>query len=282
MLYREPDNRFQKFAAWLRTINTKSDKKILNKESNAKEQNLLKTAFEIINRVTNLSNNDDLDKNVSLHKIVFTDGINDPIWVKIGKNTEPIPLELISDGYNNIFGWTGYLITRLSEVADVLNVENFMDVPAIVLIDEIDTYLHPQWQSRILAVLVDMFPNIQFVVTTHSPYVVGSVPQNLMSLYVCKEGTIREFKDFIPYGADIERLTRQIFDAPVRANAVSIKIDKLRSAIQQASVQDDSLNVDKLFKDLEDIGIGNDENDNDPEIGSLKFFWRTKKRKLGI
>ena len=127
MLYREPDNRFQKFAVWLRKINNVSNANKAQGKSNIKEQELFKTAFEVVNRIT-----DDKGDNVNLHKIVVTDGVNDPIWVKIGKNTEPILLDLVSDGYNNIFGWAGYLITRLSEVADALGIENFMDVPAIV------------------------------------------------------------------------------------------------------------------------------------------------------
>jgi len=53
----------------------------------------------------------------------------------------------------------------------------------IVLIDEIDLHLHPKWQRRILPKLMDLFPNVQFVVTTHSPFVVQSVlPQNCIRL----------------------------------------------------------------------------------------------------
>ncbi len=274
MLYRDPDNRLQKFAKWLRKVNFISKTKRGNNESNVKEEGLLDAAFTIVNRITNLSDEDAVRNNVSLHKIVPIDGVNDPIWVKIGKNTEPIPLELISDGYNNIFGWTGYLITRLSEVADVLKVEDFMDVPAIVLIDEIDTYLHPQWQSRILAVLVDMFTNIQFVVTTHSPYVVGSVPQDLMSLYICKDGMIREFKEFTPYGADIERLTRQFFETPVRTMEILTLVRNLEAAIQDNEFS----KADEILQKLESMGI----DDNDPEINSLKLFLRTQKRKAGL
>lgn len=269
MLYREPDNRFQKFASWLRKINNLSNAKKAEGKSDVKEQMLFKTAFEVVNRIT-----EDKGEHVRLHKIVVIDGINDPIWVKIGKNTEPILLDLVSDGYNNIFGWAGYLITRLSEVADKKGIENFMDVPAIVLIDEIDTYLHPEWQSRILAVLIDMFPKIQFVVTTHSPYVVGSIPQELMRLYVCKEGTIREFTEFTPYGADIERLTRQFFETPVRTKAILILIKQLETAIQN----NDFSKAAEILQTIDSKGI----DENDPEINGLKIILRTKKRKADL
>ena len=49
------------------------------------------------------------------------------------------------------------------------------DLPGIVLIDEIEQHLHIAWQKRILPFLVKVFPNIQFIVATHSPFVVSSI-----------------------------------------------------------------------------------------------------------
>jgi hypothetical protein len=45
----------------------------------------------------------------------------------------------------------------------------------VVLVDEIDLHLHPEWQRRVIPLLAKTFPNIQFIFTTHSPIVVGSV-----------------------------------------------------------------------------------------------------------
>lgn len=47
-----------------------------------------------------------------------------------------------------------------------------------VLIDEIDVHLHPEWQTSILNILKNMFPRLQFIVTTHSPYVLASAERN--------------------------------------------------------------------------------------------------------
>ncbi len=49
------------------------------------------------------------------------------------------------------------------------------DIPGIVLIDEIETHLHLALQKKILKLLTAMFPNIQFIVTTHSPFVLNSL-----------------------------------------------------------------------------------------------------------
>jgi predicted ATP-binding protein involved in virulence len=48
--------------------------------------------------------------------------------------------------------------------------------PGVVLIDEIDLHLHPKWQRRIVGDLLAAFPNIQFIATTHSPFVIQSLP----------------------------------------------------------------------------------------------------------
>lgn len=55
----------------------------------------------------------------------------------------------------------------------------------IVLIDEIDLHLHPEWQKRVINDLQNAFPNLQFIVTTHAPLVIGSL----------KNGKIFSIKD---------------------------------------------------------------------------------------
>lgn len=53
--------------------------------------------------------------------------------------------------------------------------ENLRETPGVVLIDEIDVHLHPKWQRRVVEDLRTTFPKIQFVSTTHSPFVVQSM-----------------------------------------------------------------------------------------------------------
>lgn len=57
--------------------------------------------------------------------------------------------------------------------------------PGVVLIDEVDLYLHPLWQKTVLRNLMDAFPEIQFIVTTHSPFIVQSL----------REGELISFDD---------------------------------------------------------------------------------------
>jgi predicted ATP-binding protein involved in virulence len=60
--------------------------------------------------------------------------------------------------------------------------ENPLEEPAILLIDEIDLHLHPEWQKKIIAYLTNLMPKTQFIVTTHSPLVIQSMKS--MNLFV--------------------------------------------------------------------------------------------------
>lgn len=96
-----------------------------------------------------------------------------PLSMKIKKENDWIKAEQLSDGEKIFLALIGDMCYRLS----LLNPEGDpLYGSGVVLIDELDLHLHPQWQSEIATGLVQTFPNIQFVVTTHSPHVINSIP----------------------------------------------------------------------------------------------------------
>lgn len=86
------------------------------------------------------------------------------------KHGKKIPLNDFSLGYKNAVYWSMDLSWRLFN--HYTESKNALNEPAIVLIDEIDLHLHPKWQTEIIENLSYHFPNIQFIVTAHSPLVV--------------------------------------------------------------------------------------------------------------
>ena len=84
-------------------------------------------------------------------------------------------VEQLSDGFRSILSMTFELIRQLCRVFPenrVFDTNNLKILaPGVVIIDEIDAHLHPSWQKRIGFWLTDHFPNIQFIVSTHSPLV---------------------------------------------------------------------------------------------------------------
>lgn len=84
-----------------------------------------------------------------------------------------IPIELISQGTISVLGWVGTLLQRMYEIyPDAPQPES---EPAIVLVDEVDAHMHPEWQKAMIPVLKRRLPGLQLIATTHSPLVAGSM-----------------------------------------------------------------------------------------------------------
>jgi len=83
-----------------------------------------------------------------------------------------VPLEDLADGLRSVFVIVAELLLRLD--AAFPESQNPTHEEALCLIDEIDAHLHPRLQRTIVPALRELFPNVQFIATTHSPYVVGS------------------------------------------------------------------------------------------------------------
>ena len=86
--------------------------------------------------------------------------------------------EYLSDGYRIVLMLVIDLISRILKLnpRSFESAEDVLACRGIVLIDEVDLHLHPSWQQRVLPDLLHVFPNIQFIVTTHSPQVVSTIP----------------------------------------------------------------------------------------------------------
>lgn len=87
-----------------------------------------------------------------------------------GRPLREIRLTQFSDGYKIITAMVADIASRMAEANPVM--DDPVQTPGIVLIDEIDLHLHPSWQRTILRSLTRVFPQVQFIVTTHSPVVV--------------------------------------------------------------------------------------------------------------
>ncbi|NCT93071.1 MAG: AAA family ATPase [Chitinophagaceae bacterium] len=88
---------------------------------------------------------------------------------------EKLQFKQLSDGYRNIIGMVADIAYRCIKLNPHLGENAVKQTPGIVLIDELDLNLHPNWQKRIVEDLKQGFPNIQFVATTHSPFIVQSL-----------------------------------------------------------------------------------------------------------
>ena len=88
---------------------------------------------------------------------------------------EPFSFNELSDGYSSVLYIVSDLILRMDKNWLMGEELSKYDCQGIVLIDELETHLHIELQKKILPFLTEFFPNLQFIVTTHSPYILNSI-----------------------------------------------------------------------------------------------------------
>ncbi|KQK26281.1 hypothetical protein AR438_11630 [Chryseobacterium aquaticum] len=145
------------------------DLHIKNLESNSLKSDtafILDALKSFLNEGGLLPHNSRLDS-ISSEGVFFIDG-----------NGSKIDVTQMSDGYRSILSLTFELIRQLVRSYGSKKVfrnfnqnQYFIDMPGVVLIDEIDAHLHPTWQAKIGQWFTKVFPKIQFIVTTHSPLI---------------------------------------------------------------------------------------------------------------
>jgi len=89
----------------------------------------------------------------------------------VKKNGNEFRIEHLSDGEKCLIALVGDIARRLA-IANP-NFNDPLQGKAVILIDEIDLHLHPSWQRMVVPSLLGTFPNCQFIITTHSPQVLG-------------------------------------------------------------------------------------------------------------
>ncbi|HET7232514.1 MAG TPA: AAA family ATPase [Longimicrobium sp.] len=117
-----------------------------------------------------------------------------------------VPFPALSDGYRAYLGWIGDLLYHVERTCP--SGKKLVENRGIVMVDEIDLHLHPRWQMSVLPTLAKALPNIQFIVTSHSPLLVGSL--EWMNLIVMKPGpklsTIAERVRWAVHGLDADQV----------------------------------------------------------------------------
>jgi predicted ATP-binding protein involved in virulence len=96
-------------------------------------------------------------------------------FFKNENKTDKLLFSQLSDGYRNLIGMVADIAYRCIKLNPHLGVDAIRLTPGVVLIDELDLHLHPNWQKRIVSDLKSVFENVQFVATTHSPFIVQSL-----------------------------------------------------------------------------------------------------------
>jgi energy-coupling factor transporter ATP-binding protein EcfA2 len=134
------------------------------------------------------------------------------ILTRSAANRTPLPIQTASQGTLSVLAIFGLIYSFLHSLRP--DAEEVLTIPGIVMIDEVDAHLHPSWQQKIMALLTGRFPNVQFIVSAHSPLIVAGCDWGEVSvLQRSEEGGFRikrMTEDFL--GATARDLYRKVFE----------------------------------------------------------------------
>jgi predicted ATP-binding protein involved in virulence len=122
-----------------------------------------------------------------------------------------VPLDYLSDGYQNMAAWIGDLLYRITET--FRDYQNPLTARGVLLIDEIDLHLHPKWQRKLIDFITRKLPNFQVIATTHSPLTAQQADEG--ELYALKRDDENQIR-LIPFiGTPKNLLINQLLMTPV-------------------------------------------------------------------
>ena len=105
-----------------------------------------------------------------------------PLKFAVKREAEILDIMQLSDGYKTLLSLVIDLAIRMALANP--DSKKPLETEAVVLIDEIDLHLHPDWQRKVLGDLLRTFPGTQFLLTTHSPFIVETINNHLQRFKV--------------------------------------------------------------------------------------------------
>lgn len=153
----------------------------------------------------------------------------------IEKSGARFSLSDLSAGYSSALDIIADIILKMQNDGNVVRA---YDVPGIVFIDEVETHLHLKLQREIMPMLTSIFPKIQFVVTTHSPFVVGSL-DNAVVYDLAQQEAIDDLSN---YSYDI--LAEGYFGVDIDSGKLKLQIlrlAELADKTERTQIEDDEL-----------------------------------------
>lgn len=154
------------------------------------------------------------------------------IWFNV--NGEKVSTVALSDGFRSVLALSGDLVWRL--INSFPDSHNPLNEHGVVLIDELDIHLHPSWQRTIAGLLRQTFPNIQFIMATHSPLVAAGAGEDSITYRFYRDGEttkVEEIKNLYAKNVD-EILQSPAFDlVSTYSPETQEKIDKYYSLKRQ-------------------------------------------------
>lgn len=180
----------------------------------------------------------------------------------------------LSDGIKNMLGMVADIAYRCALLNSHLGERAAEETQGVVMIDEVDMHLHPQWQQTVLGSLEEAFPRLQFIVTTHSPQVLTTVASECIRLiengrlYAAPKGS---------QGAEASRILETVFDVRQRP-PLQNNTKKLEEYVRLVySDQWESARAVRLREELDAIFAG-----SEPKLLELDLYIENRAWELSL
>ena len=244
-------NNFNDFMSWFITQENVENRDKIRLKNFGHEDKFLKPVRDSLNKF--LLNFKSLNlSNIRVENSIKIFNIISPYYLEIEKNGKTLSVGQLSSGEKTILFMVADIAQKISTANPSL--PDPLQGTGIVLIDEIDTHLHPAWQREVLPCLHKTFPNIQFFATTHSPQVLSNIDRKNIIL-------IEDFefkKPSFSFGKDSNSILHDIFGVSERPEEAQRDFDELYALIDDPKKEAES--KQKLLQMEQKYGF------NDPEI----------------
>lgn len=171
----------------------------------------------------------------------------------VDKRGQPFYLHQLSDGERGLLALVFDLTRRLA-IANPQSNNPIAEGVALVLIDEIELHLHPKWQRHVVRKLREVFMNCQFVITTHSPQVIGQVKADKLRLLSHDEkGKVVLTPVAQAFGMDSSWVLQNIMGVPARDYETEQKISRIYDAIDEGQFEIARTLAEEMRTDIGDF-----------------------------
>ena len=171
---------------------------------------------------------------------------------------EVLPIRLLSSGFRTLIGMVLDIAYRMAVLNPMLGDKVLEDTSGVVVIDEIDLHLHPQWQQTIISDLNTIFPKIQFIVSSHAPAVINSVARE--QIRILDNGEI-----YMPaaqtYGRDANSILREVMKVSERPTDIKQRMNLFYSYMDENNYKE----ANNVLTEIEAI-VGT----TDPDIAAAR------------
>jgi predicted ATP-binding protein involved in virulence len=164
---------------------------------------------------------------------------------RVNTNGKLFKFTELSDGFAAIIDIISDMILKMQHENSLVRAYK---KKGVVMIDEIETHLHLALQKNIMPILTTIFPNIQFIVTTHSPFVLSSLP-NAIAFDLEKKESINELTEY-----SYEALAEGYFGVKSKSSYIAMQFDELKSLLSRSDLSvAEKLQAKSIISDFENI-----------------------------